>query len=904
MDDSIIPFIYDGNFMDMVRGREIARYNKSDYTAGITAINAILRFAFELPETDSDAQTYKSMVKYWLSFSSDFVAEFEKRCGLVNYVNYKEIINDDTIIPAKLDNFAKQFNQMDRTVKYGEDYAFGISMSSKNDAANFEHLNGENRKGWYTGDGMVYLYNDDRTQYAGSFWATVDPYRLAGTTVDTRERTRNGSEANYSPQNTFAGGTTLFGSYAVSGMELFAKDATLTAKKSYFMFDDEMVALGAGINSTDSADRTVETIIENRKIKPDISNAVSVNGTERELSDTAEQIPDVKTMHLSGNTPNSDIGYYFPDPVTVNAKKEVRSGMWKDINTYTSYDIDTVFEDGYFTSWIDHGSNPNNAGYSYAVLPNKSAAEVEEYSQTPDYTVLENSKDAQVVKENTLNIIGGNFWNGNTDKTVDVLTVNNPASVMLKLNDNPGEEIEISVSDPSNSNLAQGISIEINKSAKSLISVSDPDKVLVTQLSPTIKLTVLAGSMGETFSATFEEGEGGVIDPPDLPTPTPTPTVSPSPTPTPDPALGQNHGGLLVYDGFNYKTEDYKQVSPATDTVTHKLSGKGSGWKDGWTYYTGASPIPETPQSFEIKTYGTVPFETNIKQDPNNKYMVFRNTHTRELETPINKSNSKTVWVTFLACNNSTNSDAPQLNIYLVNSDGENSIHYSKKGSKNANGKNPWKIRSNGTIFESTIDNSEMNLFVTKIEYDYSGTGEDRALCWINLSDTSSEAALGSPLTVFTAPDLEIASVKVYHDKATTKESFFDEFRIADNLTAALSDTQVMPSNLVYIEDPVIMSDGEVIEDLVVGNVTFKVTLKNYKKEPVDAVVLLALYEGDELVDLITRPLSDIDTVSLEEDINVTSSGQSLKVFVWQDLNTIKPCCEGVEYTFPETPDK
>lgn len=32
---------------------------------------------------------------------------------------------------------------------------------------------------------MMYVYNDDEVQFNSSYWPTVDPYRLPGTTVDT-----------------------------------------------------------------------------------------------------------------------------------------------------------------------------------------------------------------------------------------------------------------------------------------------------------------------------------------------------------------------------------------------------------------------------------------------------------------------------------------------------------------------------------------------------------------------------------------------------------------------------------------------------------------------------------------------------------------------------------------------
>ena len=47
-------------------------------------------------------------------------------------------------------------------------------------------------------------------------------------------------------------------------MQFKGVGVTLTGKKSWFMFDDEIVCLGAGITSTDS--RAIETTVENRKI--------------------------------------------------------------------------------------------------------------------------------------------------------------------------------------------------------------------------------------------------------------------------------------------------------------------------------------------------------------------------------------------------------------------------------------------------------------------------------------------------------------------------------------------------------------------------------------------------------------------------------------------------------------
>ena len=71
---------------------------------------------------------------------------------------------------------------MDRVVHLGAGYGFGLSLCSSR-IANFESINGENLRGWFTGDGLTTLYNADLNAFGDSYWATVDHYRLPGVTV-------------------------------------------------------------------------------------------------------------------------------------------------------------------------------------------------------------------------------------------------------------------------------------------------------------------------------------------------------------------------------------------------------------------------------------------------------------------------------------------------------------------------------------------------------------------------------------------------------------------------------------------------------------------------------------------------------------------------------------------------
>jgi hyaluronate lyase len=394
----------------------------------------------------------------------------------------------------------KQFPGMDRAVQLRPGYGFGISMHSTRIAA-FESINSENNRGWHTGDGMTYLYNNDLSQYSDNYWPTVDSYRLPGTTVlaGSQLTAEKVSDKNW------VGGTDMSGLYGVTGMELHPYGQTLTAKKSWFMFDDEIVALGSGITSTDNI--AVETIAENRKINSSGDNALTVNGTAKPTTlGWTENMTGVNSIHLAGNVAGSDIGYYFPGSANVAGLREARTGNWDQIGVGPN----TNHTRNYLSLGLNHGVNQTNATYAYVTLPNKTSSQVSAYASNPNITILENSTDAQAVKENGLNMVGINFWN-DAVKTVGLVTSNRKSSIMTK---ETASDFEVSVSDPTKAG-RDTIDIEINKSATSLIS-ADPG-VVVTQLSPTIKLSVsVVGAFGKSFKAKF--ATTGTVVP--LPTPT------------------------------------------------------------------------------------------------------------------------------------------------------------------------------------------------------------------------------------------------------------------------------------------------------------------------------------------------------------------------------------------------
>lgn len=491
--DSFAPLLYKGQLMSMVYGRTIAYAgsysdNRNEHTIGHDVMRSILlasTFA-----NQSDSLLFKSMLKYWIE--EDTYADFMQTSGLRIITLASDILDDVTVQAMDEPEFHKRYTASDRVVHAKEGYALGLSMYSKR-IANYESINNENLHGWYTGAGATYLYNNDLSQYSNDFWATVNPYRIPGTTVDTAVL----SDAQYAKTvsgRSYVGGTDILSQYGVSAMHLTDVGTGLDAKKSWFMFDDEIVALGAGITST--SNRTIETIIDNKKING--ANTLTVNGVVKSSNiGWSETMPAVSTIHMEGNTSTgSDIGYYFPNSITIKGTREERTGSWYDI--YKNGVIDSfrtqLLSRKYLTLWQDHGKNPSDGKYRYVILPNKTSNEVTSYSQNPDITVLANTQDIQAVKENKLNIVAANFWQ-DTVQTIDMITSNRKSSIMTHESQ---DGIEVSVSDPTQVSGSPTI-VEINRSATKVIT-SDPG-ITVLQLNPTIKFSVnVQGSKGKTFN--------------------------------------------------------------------------------------------------------------------------------------------------------------------------------------------------------------------------------------------------------------------------------------------------------------------------------------------------------------------------------------------------------------------
>ena len=462
--ESFEPVVYRGAFMDMLRGREVSRSGSPDHAIGHRTATAILRVSMFAPA--DAARRMRSLVKEW--FRGDTSRAWSSSKSIEQLMTIRGLLDDEAVTPRGELTGSWVFAGMDRAVHLRPGWSFGIAMHSSR-VYNYESINTENLNAWHSGDGMTYLYNGDLTQFSDNFWPTIDPQKLPGTTVVAGSTARQSQTGG----SNIAGGVTLDGFAAVM-MRLVPDGRQLDAKKSWFLFDDEVVALGADIQST-AEGKTVETIVENRRVTGDPAFTTDESGAWAHLEDAC--------------------GYVFPNGPGWKSGREERSGAWRDINGGGS---STLYTRRYQAIWFDHGATPSAATYAYALLPGWGRQDTAAYAASPPFRIVENTGEAQAVVDPSLKLRALSFWN-NAVKTAAGVTSDKAASVLVQESDGT---LSVAVADPTQANTGT-IRIEIDRAAAGV--VEQDATVTVEQLAPSIRLLInVRNARGKTHRARFE----------------------------------------------------------------------------------------------------------------------------------------------------------------------------------------------------------------------------------------------------------------------------------------------------------------------------------------------------------------------------------------------------------------
>lgn len=454
------PVIYDGNFFASTRGREVDR-NTSEASAQRSAVSSMIEMTTYAP-AEIKGRLESLIRHYMLTSGYNYVGDVPLM--LIDYS--LNLYNNSEIAPRTGYEPVKVFGNMDRVVQHGPKYGVCLSLSSDR-IYKYEAINNENMDGWYQGDGMIYIYTDGY-DYNYSFFNYVDPYKLPGVTLSTVPRKVENLNSPILGSSPFVGGVEG-GKYGLAVFELGYgqnnyHNSNITARKSYFMFDNEIVAVGSGIK--DSSGYEVRTIIENRIWRD--SDLLTVNGKSVSPLVGTTYKDAVKTMHFTNMG-----GYVFFDETEVSYQKATNKTSFLEV-------------------WTGHGKNPKNGTYAYIYLPEASADETEAYNQNPDVEILTLNDNVHVVRENRLNATGYAFYKASEANGV---TASAACAVMVRVEN--GQTI-ITFSDPSH-NLAK-LNLTLQLSGVGSV-VSADSGVSASAENGTVTITAdINGNVGQTYT--------------------------------------------------------------------------------------------------------------------------------------------------------------------------------------------------------------------------------------------------------------------------------------------------------------------------------------------------------------------------------------------------------------------
>jgi chondroitin AC lyase len=319
----------------------------------------------------------------------------------------------------------RHFWRSDIQIQRTPEYYFSVKMCSER-VIGAESCNSENIQGYYMGDGATFLYQtQEEYNDIFPFW---DWKKIPGTTVHQDNDTLPVLTARgYRIESDFVGGVSD-GQNGIAVMD-YNRDG-LKARKSWFMFNDIIVCLGAGISSSEGI--PVATSVNQSFLK----GKVTINTSDGEkLAGEAEELKN------PGWIIHDNIGYIFPSGGNLKLETREVSGSW---NWVASRYPEEIIKAGIFKLWFDHGTNPKAETYQYILIPNASKQKMDELESDKPFNIR-NEKEIQEVISTDGEIAGFVFYKPGKTGAFGGIEVDNPCLVMIK---NQTNGLWVSVADP------------------------------------------------------------------------------------------------------------------------------------------------------------------------------------------------------------------------------------------------------------------------------------------------------------------------------------------------------------------------------------------------------------------------------------------------------------------------
>lgn len=372
-----------------------------------------------LAQKTSFARFIDSMAKIDLANKSDYESAFQR-------------MKNEKTADFKVENRNIFYPISDYSIHIRAPYSFSVRTVS-NRTAYIEHGNNENLDAYFmTFGATAMMQKGDEYKDIFPVWNWK---RIPGVTNPQVDEIPRRKAWGVIGVDKFTGGVSdsLYAVMAYAHTDTIKGKATC-AKKSWFMFDNEIVCLGSDINS--ESPYRVNTTIEQSLLLSDIK----ASENNKEISITKGEHHFAKGIDWAYH---NGIGYLFPDGGNVTIGNQTQKGSWKYINSSQS---DKEISQDVFTLYFDHGIKPQNAKYAYIILPNqKSSSSVNTYKSGVE--IVSNTADIQAVWNKDLDILQTVFYKaGELDYNGIKVKVDKPCVIMLK--DTEKSEACMYIADP------------------------------------------------------------------------------------------------------------------------------------------------------------------------------------------------------------------------------------------------------------------------------------------------------------------------------------------------------------------------------------------------------------------------------------------------------------------------
>lgn len=382
--------------------------------------------------------------------------------------DFREDLKDKQITmnsyPGGYYNGTRWFFNNDNLIKKNSSYYTFVSMASvRCDGIEMAHTMAD-KYNFFTCDGMTcFMKEGNEYHRAQGAWNLTAIPGVTSRQVDDNKLIPITNWRGYCSKHNFAAAATSGSKNAACGFIAEKMNASnkkdvndtigrddpnkciygVKANKGYFMADDYLVALGAGIkNLNPGLEGDIWTTIDQTLYRG--SMKYSTGNKETEISgDTALQLKDKNLVWAAqkGGFAYAVLPEYTTGEVFVST--ETRKTKWNEINETNKKKKDLPQTEDIFQMYIKHGKKVTDGNYAYVVYAGEKEP-VKAFENMP-LTILENSIEIQAIKWGE-NYVGASFYNpGKTLKSkIGNFAVSAPCALLLE---KAGNKWKLSVTD-------------------------------------------------------------------------------------------------------------------------------------------------------------------------------------------------------------------------------------------------------------------------------------------------------------------------------------------------------------------------------------------------------------------------------------------------------------------------